>query len=122
MRPDFQIREVQQDPSGFYLGAVEFKKENMFLFNWNIIKHSLFVLKLTKPREQPDGSPCEKKVDVGIHLVVVVRLALDDRVARVEVVGALDGEGVVEGARVEREAAAVPSDLKRGHAESREIL
>ena len=56
----------------------------------------------------------DEKIDVRLHLVVVVRLALDDRVARVEVVGALDGEGVVEGARVEREAAAVPSDLKRG--------
>ena len=46
-------------------------------------------------------------------LVVAVGLSLDDLVARIEVEGVLDGEGVVEGARVEREAAAVPGDLRR---------
>ena len=52
--------------------------------------------------------------EVSAHLVVAVGLSLDDLVARIEVEGVLDGEGVVEGARVEREAAAVPGDLRKG--------
>ena len=47
------------------------------------------------------------------YLVVAVGLSLDDLIARVEVEGVLDGEGVVEGARVEREAATVPGDLRK---------